>query len=132
MLPCPSNLLFFECIPTLLRIKRRVSHRRSWLPSVGVDIYVDHSISSLCGYLVLCTISWNLVELDLVLVLGCESRNGRELLVLSIYLGRSVEVLRVLALALALIDDGRWSKKVLGQRPSHVHLILYFLGLLLV
>jgi hypothetical protein len=65
---------------------------------------------------VLSAISWNLVELHLVLMLGVHSRNDREarsvllevweLLVLSDYLGGCVEVLGVLTLSLALIGDG--------------------------
>ena len=108
------------CLSRLLRVEAWVSYLVPMLvPRIRVDVNVNDSIPSWGGDLMLGSILVILSQLNLELMLRCQSWHVREnclalnileLLIFSHNLWRVVEILRVLALTLALISGGLWTK----------------------
>ena len=108
------------------------------IPSIRINIDINDSIASRGGDLMLSPILVILSQLYLELVLWRQRRdiwqnslplNILQLLVFSNDFWRVIEVLGVLALALALVGGGLWPQKVLRKRASHIHLGLNLGGL---
>lgn len=137
----------------LLLLEVIVISQRLSIPSIGVNVDIDNSITSLYPWIRNHYLSW-IQRIKLYLILCLKRRLSileaghfslmlyllellRWIQLLLILLGLSghnfrcvVEILRVLALSLALVCDVRWAEKMLGKWSSLVHLGLYFRRLL--